>query len=100
MKKIGLSIIVLLIGFVIVGFSPINDEKITNETKVENVSDYCDGWNEGYEDGWKEECGTSSSGHPCQGDVLDCRNTSDPYKCGYSQGYKKGTKDGIKRCGK
>ena len=70
--------------------------KITNETKVETVSEYCKGWNEGYQDGYKEECGVSSDGHPCQGDILDCRNTSDPYKCGYSQGYKKGTKDAVK----
>jgi len=84
MKKIGLSIIVLLIGFVIVGFSPINDEKITNETKVENVSDFCDGWDDGYQEAL-DGCLKVAVTPVCPVSPVG-KNT---YKHGYGMGYGK-----------
>jgi hypothetical protein len=93
MKNLSLSIIVLLIGFVVVGFSPINDEKINNETKVEYVSqsDYCDGWEDGYCEGWRD----------IKGQYALCPLTplcplpklgKDRYRDGYNRGFKAGSR--------
>ena len=52
----------------------------------------------GYKDGWEEECGgTSSPGGVCRGDYMSCPSMT-PYKCGWTQGYKQGGRDGRARC--
>jgi hypothetical protein len=100
MKKTLLSIVTLL--FVFVAFAVNLPEKNVELKESTTISSddgqYCEGYHEGYMDGWKEIVGTRGSGDSCRGDVSDCNNTSDPYKCGYSQGYKKGTKDGRRAC--
>jgi len=109
MKKTSLTILAVFTALFLVAFTTVDNEKSANKTNTEHVisvsesesgSNYCRGWYEGYKDGWEEECGGGTTYSTiCTGDVSDCKNTYDPYKGGYSLGFKKGTKDGIKRCG-
>jgi hypothetical protein len=50
---------------------------------------YCDGFNEGYCEGWRDVKGQTALcplTPPCPISPLDCRS----YRCGYNFGFKKG----------
>ena len=101
MKKTILTVFTLLIALVIFGLNSqtenISKEKTETTHINETESNYCAGWNAGYNTGWQEVCGTRSSGYPCQGDVTRCPNVS-AYNCGYGQGYRKGLSNGNSQC--
>tara|TARA_B110001452_G_C15095769_1_gene382123 strand:+ start:344 stop:658 length:315 start_codon:yes stop_codon:yes gene_type:complete len=102
--KIKFTISILAVFFTVLLSSSTSSENnpeelIENNASISLVSDYCQGFYSGYKDGWEEECGggTSSPGGVCSGDFMSCP-TMTPYKCGWTQGYKKGGRDGRARC--
>ena len=94
MKKI------FFIGSIIGAFfvlSSMQNNKIAkdniNTTKsLESESDYCDGWKDGYVEGWKDVKGQFAL-EPlvplCPLAKLEC---NEGYRCGYNRGFKAGMK--------
>jgi hypothetical protein len=105
--KLKLTLSALAVFFTVVFSSSITTENIQkttvefteNNSNISFDSDYCQGFYSGYKDGWEEECGggTSSPGGVCRGDYMSCPSMT-PYKCGWTQGYKQGGRDGRARC--
>lgn len=83
MKTLLLSIIL----FTGVPFIPEVDNSVTVE-----VTDYCNGWKEGFCDGYKDVKGQFAICPPppvCPVPKIECNRG---YKCGYNRGFKYGRK--------
>ncbi len=91
MKKSILMLGGFLIAFVAFGYNPIeSDTKTVTELSI-SVSDFDEGWEEGYCEGWKD----------VKGQFAICPNApiapippigKDSYKGGYNMGFKAGMK--------
>jgi hypothetical protein len=91
MKKSILILGGFLIAFVAFGYNPIeSDTKTVTELSL-SVTDFADGWEDGYCEGWKD----------VKGQYSNCPNTPNPpnppigkdsYKGGYNMGFKAGMK--------
>ena len=93
MRKIILSISTLLFVFISMGFiSPTNntliEKPITENIITSNFTDFCDGWDEGYQEAL-DGCLRVGLTPLCPIPPIG----KDTYKHGYGMGYAKATKD-------
>ena len=89
MKNLTLSITALLIGFFLVGFTPVNDIKLTNDSNTSAMGTYCEGWEDGHCEGWRDVKGKYAIcpiAPLCPLPELG----KDRYKDGYNRGFKAG----------
>jgi hypothetical protein len=104
LKTLIYIIPIIMIVSLFSSFTNSNDSSVNTKTSHElldmnsdSEGEYCSGFYSGYQDGYKEQCGVSGGSEPCQGDYMNCPSMT-PYKCGWTQGYKKGSRDGRARC--
>ena len=92
MRKEVKKLILVMITFSLSNsFAAINKiEKIKLKTEV--ITDYCDGWDEGYCEGWKDVKGQYAICPIIPICPIAKTECSEGYKCGYNRGFKEGMK--------